>query len=104
MNIEIEKVDNGYIVILPKNEFNEAIYDKKIVVQDEDTENKEESTIEFQTFSELVDTLQKVFGIENTKHNKIGYINGLCSEDKRWDLKRTMEESLENPKNDLGDD
>jgi len=104
MNIEIEKVENGYIIVLPKNEFNEVIYEKKIVVQEEDTESKEKSTIEFQTFSALVDTLQEVFGIENTKHNKIGYINGLCSEDKRWDIKRTMEESLENPKKDLGDD
>lgn len=104
MNIEIEKVSNGYIVVLPKNEFNEAIYDEKIVVQNEESETKDDTTIEFQTFSELVDTLQEVFGIENTKHNKIGYINGLCSEDKRWDIKRTMEESLKNPKNDLGDD
>ena len=104
MNIEIEKVENGYIIILPKNEFNEAIYEKKIVVQEEDTESKEESTIEFQTFSALVDTLQEVFGIENTKHNKIGYINGLCSEDKRWEINEEMQESLKNPKNDLGDD
>lgn len=104
MKLEIEKVGNGYIVVLPKNEFNEAIYDKKIVVQNEENDTKDDSTIEFQTFSELVDTLQEVFGIENTKHNKIGYINGLCSEDKRWDIKRTMEESLRNPKNDLGDD
>ena len=104
MNIEIEKVENGYIIVLPKNEFNEVIYEKKIVVQEEDTESKEESTIEFQTFSSLVDTMQEVFGIENTKHNQIGYINGLCSENKRWDIKRTMEEYLENPKNDLGDD
>ncbi|MDQ7060851.1 MAG: hypothetical protein Q9M43_06805 [Sulfurimonas sp.] len=104
MNIEIEKVSNGYIVVLAKNGFNEAIYDEKILVQNEESETQDDATIEFQTFSELVDTLQEVFGIENTKHNKIGYINGLCSEDKRWDIKRTMEESLKNPKNDLGDD
>ncbi len=60
--------------------------------------------IAFQTFSELTNTLQEVFEIYNSKHNKIGYINGLCSEDKRWNIKRTMEESLKNPKNDLGDD
>ena len=104
MNIEIEKVENGYIIVLPKNEFNEVIYDKKIVVQEEDTESKEESTIEFQTFSALVDTLQEVFGVYNTKHNNIGYINGLCSEDKRWEINEEMRESLKNPKNDLGDD
>ena len=103
MKIEIEKVNNGYIVVLPKDEFNEAIYNEKIVVQDEDNNTKDDAVIEFQTFSELVDTLQEVFEIHNTKHNKIGYINGLCSEDKRWDIAATMEESLKNSKNDLGD-
>ncbi len=50
MNIEIEKVDNGYIVILPKNEFNEEIYDKKIVVQDEENDSKDDSTHRISNF------------------------------------------------------
>jgi len=54
MKLEIEKVDNGYIVVLPKNEFNEVSYDKKIVIQEEESDTKDESTIVFQTFSALV--------------------------------------------------
>jgi len=31
IEIEIEKVENGYIIVLPKNEFNEVIYEKKLL-------------------------------------------------------------------------
>jgi hypothetical protein len=103
MKIEIEKVHNGYVVVLPKDEYNEVAVRRKFVVQDEVNDSKDESVIAFQTFSELVNTLQEVFEVYNSKHNIIGYINGLCSEEKRWDIGEVMKESLKNPKNDLGD-
>lgn len=55
-------------------------------------------------FSELVSTLQEAFGVYNSKHKKIGYINALCSEHLRWDFMQQMEVSLENPKSDTGDE
>ena len=102
MKIEIEKVNNGYIIIMPKQEYEEIDIRKKFVVQEKE-DNPDEDVIEFQTFVELVDMLQDIFEIYNSKHNKIGLINGLCSEDKRWDIQQLMKESLKNPKNDLGD-
>ena len=35
--------------------------------------------------------------------NTIGYINDICSEHMRWEFQQQMKQSLENPKNDLGD-
>jgi hypothetical protein len=104
LKIEIEKVENGYIVVLPKNEYNEVSYEKKIVVQEKEDELNETNILEFQTFNDLVEQLQEIFYVDNSKHNEIGYITGLCSESERWVIHQTMKKSLKNPKNDLGDD
>ncbi|WP_368029920.1 hypothetical protein [Arcobacter sp. s6] len=47
--------------------------------------------------------MQEIFGLNNSKHNSVGYINDICSEDKRWDFQEQIKQSLKNPKNDLGD-
>ena len=57
---------------------------------------------EFECFRDLPSNLQEIFGLNNSKHNSIGYINDICSEDKRWEFQEQMKKSLENPKNDLG--
>ena len=41
-----------------------------------------------------VNTLQDIFGINNSKHNSIGYINGLCSEHLRLEIQEQMKNSL----------
>lgn len=101
MKLQIEKVYNGYIItsIDEVSEFN-----KTLVIQ-EDIHDYTESNaeIELVAFSKLVDTLQDEFTIHNSKHNKIAFINGVCSCDKRWDIKEQMESSLKTPKNDYGD-
>jgi len=69
---------------------------------------KSKSYDEYSTRADFIDSffaaLEELFGVSNTKHNEIGYINGLCSEDKRWEVIEIMEKSLSNPKNDLGDE
>ena len=105
MKIEIEQVENGYIIVIPKDENNAEEIEKKIVIQE-----KEEYPLdipnfsEFQAFNNLVEQLQEIFFINNSKHNKVGYITGLCSEYDRWDILQSMEESLKNPRNDMGDE
>ena len=105
MKIEIETACNGYIITMPP-EYEDSI-EKKIVVQDDDDDdsyaNSNELQADFKTFSNLVEQLQEIFGIHNSKHNAIGYINGLCSENIRCDTMDNMIESLKNPKNDTGD-
>ncbi len=105
MRIEIEKVENGYIIILPKNQFDEVPIERKIVIQEKEENIYDDTNInEFQAFNNLVKHLQEIFFIHNSKHNKIGYITGLCSEYDRWDILQTMEESLKNPRSDTGDE
>jgi len=73
------------------------------VVQEKENVFDDTRKEEFLCFSELVSNLQDIFGMNNSKHYKIGYINALCSEHMRWDFLQEMEKSLENPKNDNGD-
>ena len=102
MKIEIETAINGYIITIPPD--GEDGIERKIVIQEsEDSTSNNDSKIEFEAFSKLVGQLQDIFCIHNSKHNKIGYLQGLCSENERWKLYEQMEKSLENPKNDLGD-
>ena len=89
--------------IIP-DESGEINFKRKFVIQENEDDFEETNIYEFQAFSALVEQLQDVFYVNNSKHNKIGYITGLCSEDKRWDYLELMKESLKNPKNDNGDD
>ena len=101
MKLEIEAVSNGYVITVPMSEYSEM--ERKFVVEERD-DNSEDSRIdEFKAFHELVLQLEEFFGVTNSKHNKIGYVSGVCSEHMRWEILETMEKSLENPKNDLGD-
>ncbi len=105
MKIEIEKVDNGYIVVLPKEFYDEEIIERKIVIQEKDAYPSDDTNMnEYQAFNHLVEHLQEIFFINNSKHNKIGYITGLSSEYDRWDILETMEVSLKNPRNATGDE
>lgn len=105
MKIEIEKVENGYIIVLPKDPFDEVPIERKIVIQEKEEDIDDDIDLnEFQAFDNLVKYLQEIFAIYNSKHNKIGYITGLCSEYDRWDILQTMEESLKNPRSDTGDE
>lgn len=102
MKVEIESVDNGYIITIPTSFDNEI--KKKIVIQEQDSENQNMlSNQSLEGFMKMVAQLQDVFEIHNSKHNTIGYINGLCSEHIRWDINDKMEKSLENQKKDIGD-
>ena len=101
MKLEIESVSNGYIITMPMSEYNEI--ERKFVVEEKDDDFTDDNRNEFQAFSDLIEHLADLFGVQNSKHNTIGYINGLCSEYKRYDIIEVMEKSLENPKNDLGD-
>jgi hypothetical protein len=101
MKIEIERVTNGYIITIPPE--CEDSLEKKIVIQEHESNLEDDHKDQFLCFSELVSTLQDIFGVHSSKHKKIGYINGICSEHLRWDLLQQMEASLENPKNDNGD-
>jgi len=102
MKLEIEMVSNGYVVTLPAGEYSEVerkyVVEEKVDASSNDTKNK------FQAFSDLVLLLGELFGVQNSKHNKIGFINGLCSEDQRWEIIEIMEKSLDQSKNDLGDE
>jgi len=105
LKIEIEKVENGYILVLPNNPYDEVVIERKIVIQKKEENTFDDTNVsEFQAFHELVETLQEIFFIENSKYNKIGYITGLCSEYDRWDILQSMKESLKNPRNDTGDE
>ena len=101
MKLEIESVSNGYVITVPKSEYDEI--EKKFVVEERDDSLTDDNIDEFKAFHELVLQLQDFFGVMNSKHNKIGYVSGVCSEHMRWDIYETMEKSLKNPKNDLGD-
>jgi hypothetical protein len=101
MKLEIEKASNGYIITLPAE--NEEHIEQKIVVQEKEHNLHDSTKEEFECFRDLVFHLQEIFGIDNSKHKTIGYINGICSEDMRWEFQEKMQQSLENPKNDLGD-
>ena len=102
MKIEIETATNGYIITIPP-EYEDSI-EKKIVIQELEYDHNDGKKEEFECFRNLVSNLQEIFGVNNSKHNTIGYINDICSEDKRWEFQQLMKESLENPKNDLGDE
>lgn len=101
MKIEIERVSNGYIVTIPP-EYEDS-FEKKIVIQERESDFDDDHKDRLACFSELVSTLQEVFGVYNSKHKKIGYINALCSEHLRWEFTQQMEATLENPKSDAGD-
>ncbi len=77
--------------------------ERKIVVQEKEYNDYDSTKETFECFRDLVFHLQEIFGINNSKHKKIGYINALCSEHLRWELQEQMNQSLENPKNDEGD-
>ena len=102
MKLEIEKASNGYIITLPAE--NEEHIEQKIVVQEKEYNLHDSTKEEFECFRNLVSNLQEIFGVNNSKHNTIGYINDICSENKRWKFQQQMKQSLENPKNDLGDE
>ena len=101
MKLEIELVSNGYIITVPMSEYSEVA--RKFVVEEKDENFTDDNRNEFQAFSDLIDHLADLFGVQNSKHNSIGYINGLCSEYERYNIMEVTEKSLENPKNDLGD-
>lgn len=101
MKLEIESVANGYLITIPAGEYGEV--EKKFVVEEKETMTSDSVKDEYQAFHELVTHLQDFFGVSNSKHKCIGYVNGLCSEHIRWDIHETMEKSLKNPKNDTGD-
>jgi len=98
LRVEIEKVENGYIIILPTNGYDEVPYQKKIVIQEKEDDREETNILEFKAFND------EILYVNNSKHNKIGYITGICSESERWNIHEMMKQSLKNPKNDLGDD
>ena len=102
MKLEIESVSNGYVITVPKSEYDEI--ERKFVVEEKDNSLADDNIDEFKAFHELVLHLEEFFGVINSKHNKIGYVSGVCSEHMRWEILETMEKSLENPKNDLGDE
>ena len=102
MKIEIESVSNGYIITIPP-EYEDSL-ERKIVIQERESDFDDDHKDRLVCFSELVSTLQEVFGVYNSKLKKIGYVNALCSEHLRWDFKQQMEASLENPKSDTGDE
>ena len=101
MKIEIETATNGYIITIP-SEYEDNIT-KKIVIQEPEGNYHDAAQEEFECFRDLVSNLQEILGVYNSKHNTIGYINDICSEHMRWELQQQMKQSLENPKNDLGD-
>ena len=82
MKIQIESASNGYIITIPPED-DDGI-DRKIVIQE--NESEDESLEEFGVFDSLVSQLQDIFGVYNSKHNKIGYVSGLCSEHIRWEI------------------
>lgn len=102
MKLEIESVSNGYIITVPVSEYTET--ERKFVVEEKEDEFCDDKRNEFQAFIDLTEQLAEYFGVNNTKHNTIAYISGLCSEYDRYDIKEVMKKSLENPKNDTGDD
>lgn len=101
MKIEIESVTNGYIITIPP-EYDEDI-EKKIVIQERESDFDDDHKDRQVCFSELVSALQDILGVHNSKHKKIGYVSAICSEHRRWDFLHEMEKSLENPKSDTGD-
>ena len=101
MKIEIETATNGYIITIPA-EYEDSIAEK-IVIQEPECSYHDDKQEEFECFRDLVSNLQDILGINNSKHNTIGYINDICSEHMRWEFQQEMEKSLKNPKNDLGD-
>ncbi len=101
MKLEIESVSNGYVITVPKDDYNEV--EKKYVIEEKDDDYADNDLDAFQAFHELVLQLEDFFGVINSKHNTIGYVSGICSESIRWDTLEAMEKSLEDPKNDLGD-
>lgn len=101
MKLQIESASNDYIITIPVSEYSEV--ERKYVIEEKEDDFADDNKDEFQAFSDLVSMLQELFGVINSKHNKVGFVQGLCSEDQRWDITEMMEKSLENPKNDLGD-
>jgi len=101
MKLEIEAVSNGYVITVPKGDYSEV--ERKYVIQEKEDCYTDNNLDSFQAFHELVLQLQDFFDVNNSKHNTVGYVSGVCSESIRWEILDTMEKSLEDPKNDLGD-
>jgi len=101
MKLEIEAVNNGYIITVPASEYHEI--ERKFVVQEKEDDLADNNKDEFMAFHQLVLLLEDFFEVHNSKHNKIGYLSGICSEHIRWEILETMENSLKNPKNGSGD-
>ena len=93
--LALEKVSNGYIVTIPPEDSDSI--EVKVVVQE--NEGMEEKASEMSSFSSLVSFLQDYFGVYNSKHNQVGYVQGLCSERIRGRLVDIMEKSVVGKKN-----
>jgi len=91
MKIEIETATNGYIITIPPEY--EDIIKKKIVIQEPECNYHNTEQEELECFRDLVSNLQEILGVNNSKHNTIGYINDICSEHMRWEFQQQMEES-----------
>ncbi len=102
MKIELEKANNGYIITIPPT-YTDEVVRKYVVEEKEDDINDIDELNTYVAFANLVSTLQDIFEINNSKHNKVGFLCGICSEDKRWEFDNEMKKSLLNPKNDNGD-
>lgn len=102
MKIEIENVSNGYIITIPADD-DSKIEQKLVIEQKVDDISSDENLDNFIAFNTLVENIQDILGVYNSKHHTVGFISGVCSEDKRWEFNEQIKESLNNPKNDLGD-
>lgn len=102
MKLEIEAVNNGYIITIPADDNVEV--ERKFVVEEKEDLFRDDTRNTFQAFIDLTEVLAEYFGVINSKHNTIGCIHGLCSEYDRYEIMEVMEKSLEHPKNDTGDD
>jgi len=102
MKIEIEKANNGYIITIPPAYEDEI--EKKFVIEElEEDINDIENLNSYLAFNNLVLQLQDIFEVHNSKHHKVGFVSGVCSEDKRWKYQNKMKQSLLNPQDDNGD-
>ena len=61
MKLEIESVENGYIITVPKDEYTEM--ERKYAVEMIEDDFSDDNRDEFKAFSDLVSHLQELFGI-----------------------------------------
>lgn len=74
MKLQIESASNGYIITIPVSEYSEV--ERQYVIEEKEDDFADDNK----------DELQELFGVINSKHNKVGFVQGLCSEDQRWDI------------------